>query len=565
MATASPIIAPAGSNMDMPMVVCCVCGVSMKPNQANTCAACLQNQYDITEGVSKNGVLLKCKGCERYQKDTIGWLDCKPESKELLALCLRKTKGLKYVKLVDACFIWTEPHSKRVKVKLQMQKEVVNGVILQETCVVEFVVQNRMCENCHAAEANLTWNSVVQVRQKVEHKRTFLYLEQLIIKHREYERTLKIEPMPYGVNFYFGARNDAVRFADFLESVVPARSKCSKKIISADTKSNIATFNHTFSVDIVPLCKDDFVCLPKVTAMKLGNISQLLICLSVSSTVRLIDPVTCQICELDNQKYWKNTFHSIINASYMAEFTVLDVQLVEIETQEKYEKQEAIAQRSLKKKRKRGSKKKGTGPHVAGAKTSSKHSLAQVEIARTSDLGVNDIRYTVFTHLGRILKPGDSALGYDLTRVNINENDLKDLRKNVEIPDIILIRKHYPLYRKSQKRAWKLKSLAADAPDTPGVIVGATKDDYERDHELFMRDIEEDEEIRGNVNVFKDEEQLKRQQDSSKSVHFNVEGEEIEEDAPMIGIEQMLNDMKIDLPYLGAKPADAEEDELADL
>ncbi len=43
------------------------------------------------------------------------------ESKELLTFCIKKIKGLSKVKLVDAGFIWTEPHSKRLKVKLTIQ------------------------------------------------------------------------------------------------------------------------------------------------------------------------------------------------------------------------------------------------------------------------------------------------------------------------------------------------------------------------------------------------------------------------------------------------------------
>ena len=40
----------------------------------------------------------------------------------MLALCLQKIKGLnKEVKLVDASFIWTEPHSKRIKVSRRLQ------------------------------------------------------------------------------------------------------------------------------------------------------------------------------------------------------------------------------------------------------------------------------------------------------------------------------------------------------------------------------------------------------------------------------------------------------------
>jgi len=37
---------------------------------------------------------------------------------------LKKLKGLNKVKLVDASWVWTEPHSRRLKVKLTVQKEV---------------------------------------------------------------------------------------------------------------------------------------------------------------------------------------------------------------------------------------------------------------------------------------------------------------------------------------------------------------------------------------------------------------------------------------------------------
>jgi NMD protein affecting ribosome stability and mRNA decay len=37
---------------------------------------------------------------------------------------LKKIKGLNKVKLIDASWVWTEPHSRRLKVKLTVQKEV---------------------------------------------------------------------------------------------------------------------------------------------------------------------------------------------------------------------------------------------------------------------------------------------------------------------------------------------------------------------------------------------------------------------------------------------------------
>lgn len=69
------------------------------------------------------------------------------------------------VKLVDAGFIWTEPHSRRLKTKLTVQSEVFNGAILQQTFVVEYVVETHMCPDCSKAAANPnTWTAVVQVR-----------------------------------------------------------------------------------------------------------------------------------------------------------------------------------------------------------------------------------------------------------------------------------------------------------------------------------------------------------------------------------------------------------------
>lgn len=81
------------------------------------CVACLRGQVDITEGIPKQCTLYFCRGCERYLHPPAEWIACALESRELLSLCLKKLKGLNRVKLVDAGFVWTEPHSKRIKVK----------------------------------------------------------------------------------------------------------------------------------------------------------------------------------------------------------------------------------------------------------------------------------------------------------------------------------------------------------------------------------------------------------------------------------------------------------------
>lgn len=55
---------------------------------------------------------------DRYFEPPTEWIACSLESRELLSFCLKRLKGLNEVKLVDASFVWTEPHSKRIKVKI---------------------------------------------------------------------------------------------------------------------------------------------------------------------------------------------------------------------------------------------------------------------------------------------------------------------------------------------------------------------------------------------------------------------------------------------------------------
>lgn len=87
------------------------------------------------------------------------WIIAQLESKELLALCLKKLRGLKGVRLIDAGFIWTEPHSRRIKVKLTIQKEVYAATILQQVFLVEYIVAYQQCEECTRIAAQLTWKA----------------------------------------------------------------------------------------------------------------------------------------------------------------------------------------------------------------------------------------------------------------------------------------------------------------------------------------------------------------------------------------------------------------------
>lgn len=219
-----------------------------------------------------------CNQCARYLQPPRHWIRADLESKELLTFCIKRVKGLGKVKLVDAGFIWTEPHSKRLKIKLTIQKEVLNGAILQQTFVVEYVVEWRMCDACSRAAANADqWTACVQVRQKVEHKRTFLFLEQLILKHGMEANTIGIKSQPDGLDFYYGSRSHGLKLLDFLQQVVPVRARHDKQLVSHNANNNTYNYQYTFMVEIVPVCKEDIVCLPYKVSLGMGGVGPIML------------------------------------------------------------------------------------------------------------------------------------------------------------------------------------------------------------------------------------------------------------------------------------------------
>ena len=66
----------------------------------------------------------------RYLQPPNFWVVCSLESRELMALCLKRLKNLSKVKLIDAIFVWTEPHSKRIKVRIWKFKKLLLITVL---------------------------------------------------------------------------------------------------------------------------------------------------------------------------------------------------------------------------------------------------------------------------------------------------------------------------------------------------------------------------------------------------------------------------------------------------
>ena len=70
-----------------------------------------------------------------------------------------------------------------------------------------------------------------------------------------------------------------------------------------------------------------------------------------------------------------------------------------------------------------------------------------MEVARKEDFGVNDRTFIINTHWGEVLNFNDTVLAYDLLNANISQ--IEDFQRNdLLLPDIILVKKTYPKYRK---------------------------------------------------------------------------------------------------------------------
>ncbi|CAG0897405.1 unnamed protein product [Darwinula stevensoni] len=308
------------------------------------------------------------------------WVKAALESRELLAMCLKRLKGLNQVHLVDASFVWTEPHSKRIKLKLKIQKEVLNGAILEQTFIVEFTVASQMCDGCRRVENKDYWKALVQVRQKAEHKRTFYYLEQLILKHNAHENTIGIQPKHDGLDFFYASENLAKKMVDFLTTVVPCRWQQSKELISHDIRSNTYHYKYTYSVEIVPVCKDNVVCLPKQLAHNLGGMNPICIVSRVTHSIHLIDPQTAQVADLNGNVFWRSPFQSLCSPKQLTEFMVMNVEIIPYNERTSFP---------------------GQGP------LSNKHQVADIWVVKSSELGMEPTTVHTRSHMGHILKPGD--------------------------------------------------------------------------------------------------------------------------------------------------------------
>lgn len=148
-------------------IPCCLCGTLIAPNAANQCSTCLAQEFDLAGRLRRGPAgahtidLHQCRQCRRYARTPKQYLLAEPESPELLAICLKQIPALQgtghpKLHLVDAGFIWTEPHSMRFKVRCTVRTEY-HQVQVQQRVAVELHVKWQQCPDCNREFTSRTW------------------------------------------------------------------------------------------------------------------------------------------------------------------------------------------------------------------------------------------------------------------------------------------------------------------------------------------------------------------------------------------------------------------------
>lgn len=465
-----------------PQVLCCVCGTGIDPNPANMCINCIRGTVDVTASLPGEAAVSWCRVCDRYLQPPKYWTAAALESRELMVVCLKRIKGLNKLHLVDASWIWTEPHSRRLKIKLTVQKEVFAGTVVQQSTVIEFVVNAVMCEGCQrAATGHELWGCVLQVRQRVDHKKMLLYLEQLILKNDMHKDIMKAKNQPDGIDFFFENKSHAMKMLEFTQAVCPCRRKDGEQLISADLKSNTANFHYSLRLEIAPMCKDDIICLPRKQHKQFGSIGPVLLVLKMYTNIVVMDPTTLQAHEIAGKFYWQDPIPSLASRKHLTEWYVVDVQ------------------------------------KVPGAKNG-KYQLADITICKEDEVGTGQ-DLTVRSHLGGLLREGDGVMAYDLRTINHN-NDAIEEYASKHLPDVILCRKHYPNQAALRaKRRWRIRHMPNK--EGPSGNTKAFEAREEAEMEEFLDELERDPEFRSNINLFRNADQ-----DAATATTMNADEEE---------------------------------------
>ncbi|KAL2928720.1 60S ribosomal export protein NMD3, partial [Bienertia sinuspersici] len=241
------------------------------------------------------------------------------------------------------------------------------------------------CNSCSSQVDETRLQSVEQLRPYAAQNTSILRsLELCVLSNPPHLFNMrKIKQIDYGIDFL--VTNDA--YAKFLFSFLKTQAPIKHDEIHRNTES----CQSFISALVCPVCKDDLVYLPPN--------GPLLVCITLYNTLHFIDPLTLKRYQFKGNDYWRDPFESLKTGRELVDFIVHDVNIVLNEIP---------------------------------------YSLVEAKVARVLDSGKYGMPMLVRTHLGNNLKPGDHALGYDLSDFVETGN----CSYNIQLPSVVLIKKY---------------------------------------------------------------------------------------------------------------------------
>lgn len=191
----------------------------------------------------------------------------------------------------------------------------------------------------------------------------------------------------------------------------------------------------------------------------------------------------------------------------------------------------------------------------------------QVELKRVSDIGKNEDSYLVHTHLGETLNHNDSVMCYDLVNANFTEGIAEGFGKcKKDYPDVVVVKKHFPrMRRKHRKRWWKVdripinneEIMEEDGEDEEVKKENRNKKktktkkakrqskhkaerDEQKEFEEFLQDLEEDPELRSQINLYKNKKIMEELENKLARVALNDKIKEIKDGNKVIQKKKVL-------------------------
>jgi nonsense-mediated mRNA decay protein 3 len=396
--------------------------------------------------------IIQCPKCDRWSvgmhNDHV-WAAHAMESQGLLSACMKKIHALQQhqdVKILDASWIWTEPHSKRLKFFIDSERLIFEQRLpIRQRVLCTYIIKNSQCRDCIIKNSDHTWSAQLQVRQTrgKEHTQN---IEQILIRHKLGSLMNDVKMVRDGMDLCFDSKQSLERVqAVLLRSLPCVVRSTSKKLISRDAHTNVARTEHVVVVEVVPLLKNDLVLLgkPHIAGKAVGIVRR------VTSTVQVSllrsqasgGKSTSSVgmhhhhVSLTADKVFKNHVPVLIPAGerrYLSRFIVLDVTMHTVQPSADGDGDDDTGLVSM---------------TSVNTLSSGRLSRAEVDVMREDD---SEVQYRCETDIGHVLQPGDTVLGYDTQRwlpsLQDASYDTPEATFHVStfldvIPDVVLVSK----------------------------------------------------------------------------------------------------------------------------